>query len=144
MYTKKKFFKIVSCKNICLSTLVLVFILISSAQGKIFKIENIEISEPFDNNFNKEKVISKAFSVAFKELTSSVITTKDKPKINYTNLNTVLLINPKNEEALYNLILLRVEQSNISESENLLKNFEKICDKLCTKLSELKIKIKQI
>ena len=61
-----------------------------------------------------------------------------------TNLNTVLLINPKNEEALYNLILLRVEQSNISESENLLKNFEKICDKLCTKLSELKIKIKQI
>ena len=61
-----------------------------------------------------------------------------------TNLNTVLLINPKNEEALYNLILLRVEQSNISERENLLKNFEKICDKLCTKLSELKIKIKQI
>ena len=61
-----------------------------------------------------------------------------------TNLNTVLLINPKNEEALYNLILLRVEQSNISESENLLKNFEKICDKLCTKLSELKIKINQI
>ena len=61
-----------------------------------------------------------------------------------TNLNTVLLINPKNEEALYNLILLRIKQSNISESENLLKNFEKICDKLCAKLSELKIKIKQI
>ena len=61
-----------------------------------------------------------------------------------TNLNTVLLINPKNEEALYNLILLRIKQSDISESENLLKNFEKICDKLCAKLSELKIKIKQI
>ena len=89
MYTKKKIFKIVSCKNICLSTLVLVFILISSAQGKIFKIENIEISEPFDNNFNKEKVINKAFSVAFEELTSSVITTKDKPKINYTNLTEI-------------------------------------------------------
>ena len=59
-------------------------------------------------------------------------------------LKTVLILDPKNEEALYNLILLRVEQSNISESENLLKNFEKICDKLCTKLSELKIKIKQI
>ena len=89
MYTKKKIFKIVSCKIVFLSTLVLVFILISSAQGKIFKIEDIEISEPFDNNFNKEEVINKAFSVAFKELTLSVITTKDKPKINYTNLTEI-------------------------------------------------------
>ena len=86
MYTKKKFFKIVSYKIVCLSTLIFAFILGSNAQGKIFKIEDIEISEPFDTNFNKEKVINKAFSAAFKELTLSVITTKDKSKINYTNL----------------------------------------------------------
>ena len=86
MYTKKKFFKIVSYKIVCLSTLIFAFILSSNAQGKIFKIEDIEISEPFDTNFNKEKVINEAFSAAFKELTLSVITTKDKPKINYTNL----------------------------------------------------------
>ena len=65
------------------------FILTTSAQSKIFKIEDIEISEPFDINFNKEKVINKAFSAAFKELTLSIITTKDKPKIKYTKLNEI-------------------------------------------------------
>ena len=89
MYTKKKFFKIVSYKIVCLSTLIFALVLTSSAQGKIFKIEDIEISEPFDANFNKEKVINKAFSAAFNELTLSVITTKDKPKINYTKLTEI-------------------------------------------------------
>ncbi len=89
MYTKKKFFKIVSYKILYLSTLIFALILTSSAQSKIFKIEDIEISEAFDANFNKEMVINKAFSAAFKELTSTVVTTKDKPKINYTKLTEI-------------------------------------------------------
>ena len=89
MYTKKKFFKIVSYKIVYLSTLIFALILTSSAQSKIFKIEDIEISEAFDANFNKEKVINKAFLAAFKELTSTVVTTKDKPKINYTKLTEI-------------------------------------------------------
>ena len=89
MYTKKKIFKIVSCKIVCLSTLIFALILTSSAQSKIFKIEDLEISEPFDTNFNKEKVINKAFSAAFKELTLTVITTKDKQKINNTKLTEI-------------------------------------------------------
>ena len=89
MYTKKKIFKIVSYKIVCLSTLIFALIFTSSAQGKIFKVEDIEISEPFDTNFDKEKVINKAFSAAFKELTLSMITTKDKPKINYTKLTEI-------------------------------------------------------
>ncbi len=89
MYTKKNFFKIVSYIIICLSTLFFASMLTTSAQGKIFKIENIEISEPFNADFNKEKVINRAFSAAFNELTLSVITTKDKPKIKYTELNEI-------------------------------------------------------
>ena len=89
MYTKKKFFKIVSYKIVYLSTLIFALILTSSAQSKIFKIEDLEISEPFDTNFNKEKVINKAFSAAFKELTLTVITTKDKQKINNTKLTEI-------------------------------------------------------
>ena len=88
MYTKKNFFKIVSYIIICLSTFF-ALMLTTSAQGKIFKIENIEISEPFNADFNKEKVINRAFSAAFNELTLSVITTKDKPKIKYTELNEI-------------------------------------------------------
>ena len=89
MYTKKKIFKIVSYKIVCLSTLIFALILTSSAQGKIFKVEDIEISEPFNTNFDKEKVINKAFSAAFKELTLSMITTKDKQKINHTKLTEI-------------------------------------------------------
>ena len=43
MYTKKKFFKIVSYKIVCLSTLIFAFILSSNAQGKIFKMDNLNL-----------------------------------------------------------------------------------------------------
>ncbi len=89
MYTKKKFFKIVSFIIICLSTFILATIPTTIVESKIFKISDIEISEPFDAKFNKEKVINEGFSAAFKELTSSIITTKDKPKIKYTKLDEI-------------------------------------------------------
>ena len=89
MYTKKNIFKILSCTIIYLSTLFFLSILTSSAQSKIFKIEDIEISEPFDANFNKEKVINRAFHAAFEELTSSIIITKDKSKIKYSKLKEI-------------------------------------------------------
>ncbi len=89
MYTKKKFFKIVSQTIICLSTLFSAILLSTSSESKIFKIEDIEIAEKFDTNFNKEIAINNAFSVAFKELTSSVITTKDKKKIQSIKLNDI-------------------------------------------------------
>ena len=89
MYTKNNYYKILSCTIICLSTLIVLTILTTGAQSKNFKIEDIEISEPFDADFNKEKVINKAFFEAFKELTSSIIATKDKQKIKYSKLNEI-------------------------------------------------------
>ena len=89
MYTKKKYFKIVSFVIICLSTLILAAILTTSAESKIFKISDIEISEPYNANFNKDKVINKGFSAAFKELTLSIITTKDQFKIKSTKLDEI-------------------------------------------------------
>ncbi len=89
MYTIKEFFKILSYIIIYLSTLITAVIITTSAQSKIFKIEDIEIYEPFNANFNKEIVINKAFSIAFEELTSSIITTKDQKKINYTKLDEI-------------------------------------------------------
>ena len=82
MYTKKKFFKILSYLIICLSTYIVTLITTTSAHSKIFKIEDIEIYEPFNANFNKEIVINKAFSTAFRELISSLQ--------NWMKLNTLL------------------------------------------------------
>ena len=89
MYTKKEFFKIVSYVIICLSTFFLSLITPTTAQSKIFKIEAIEVSEPFDAKFDKERVINKAFLMAFEELTSSIITTKYKLNIKRTKLSDI-------------------------------------------------------
>ena len=51
-----------------------------------FKIIDLEISEPFELNFNKEKVIDRGFKEAFKELISKITTTGDKIKIKDTSL----------------------------------------------------------
>tara|TARA_Y100000590_G_scaffold423057_2_gene528446 strand:- start:1099 stop:1548 length:450 start_codon:yes stop_codon:yes gene_type:complete len=60
------------------------------------------------------------------------------------NLNTVILLNPKNEEAIYLLTLLKIKQSNYSESEKLIKNFKQVCNKLCDNQNELNKKFENI
>ena len=49
------------------------------------------------------------------------------------NIDTVLLLNPKNEEAIYMLIEIELVKSNYSKVRELTKNFEKVCIKLCEK-----------
>jgi len=49
------------------------------------------------------------------------------------NINTVLLLDPKNEEANYLLMKIELKQSNFSKVKELAENFSKICNKLCDK-----------
>ncbi len=60
------------------------------------------------------------------------------------NLNTVILINPKNEEALYLLTLLNIKKSDYEESDKLINKFNKVCKKICEKKSELILKLKTL
>ena len=53
------------------------------------------------------------------------------------NLNTVILLNPKNEEAILNLASLKIRKSNYSETKNLIKDLKKVCKKLCQETSDL-------
>ena len=54
------------------------------------------------------------------------------------NLNSVLILNPKNEEAIYMLMKLKVKQSNFSETEKLLDKFKMVCSSICFKNNEIK------
>ena len=56
-------------------------ILFSTSSANSFKIKDLEISEPFNISFNKEKVINKGFKEAFKELVSMITTSSDQEKI---------------------------------------------------------------
>ena len=49
------------------------------------------------------------------------------------NINTVLLLDPKNEEAIYLLMEIELKNSNYSKVKELVENFTKICNKLCDK-----------
>ena len=60
------------------------------------------------------------------------------------NLNSVILLNPKNEEAIYLLALLRIKKSDYDESDKLIQKFQKICKNICQKKEELAKKLKSL
>ena len=60
---------------------------------------------------------------------------EDNKKEEQKNINTVLLLNPQNEEANYLLMEIELKKSNYSKVKELAENFTKICNKLCDKKS---------
>ena len=60
------------------------------------------------------------------------------------NLNTVILLNPKNEEAIYNLAKLKLENSDYKRSKELNNKLMNLCNKFCSKSKELEIEIENL
>ena len=58
------------------------------------------------------------------------------------NLNSAILLDPKNEEAIYLLMVIEIERSNFNKVKELKNNFEKICSSLCPKISLINEKLK--
>ena len=58
---------------------------------------------------------------------------EDNKREEEKNINTVLLLDPKNEEANYLLMEIELKKSNYSKVKALAQNFSKICNKLCDK-----------
>ena len=59
------------------------------------------------------------------------------------NINTTLLLDPRNEEAMYLLIEIEIDRSNFSKANELKNNFKKICSSLCDKLSSIDTRLKE-
>ena len=60
------------------------------------------------------------------------------------NLNTTLLLEPDNEEAMYMLINIELKKSNYSKVKELTKSFLIICKKLCEKIKTIDETLKNI
>ena len=60
------------------------------------------------------------------------------------NLNTVILLNPENEEAIFNLVKLKLEASDYKKSKELNERLNNICDKFCNQSKNLKIEIEKL
>ena len=59
------------------------------------------------------------------------------------NVNTTLLLDPKNEEAMYMLIDIELKRSNFSKAEELKKDFKAICSTMCKKLTSINSRLKE-
>ena len=75
---------------------------------------------------------------------SKIFNKQDKKNLEEENLNTVLLLNPKNEEALYNLAKLKLTSSDYAKSLEFNKELKSICKNFCSKSDKLKIEIENL
>ena len=93
--------------------------------------------------FEQDIVFNPKSEVSYLYL-AKIFKERENDELQEQNLNTVILINPQNEEALYLLTLLNIKKSDYSESERLMKKFNKVCKKICGKKSELISKLKTL
>ena len=60
------------------------------------------------------------------------------------NLNNVLLLNPQNDEAIYMLTLLKIQQSDYDRANELIDQFILICKSFCSKKNEIQKKLRKL
>ena len=75
---------------------------------------------------------------------SKIFKKQNKKSLQEKNLNTVILLNPQNEEAIYNLARLKLTSSDYKKSKELNKKLKYICVKFCSKSDKLKIEIENL
>ena len=75
---------------------------------------------------------------------SKIFNKQDKKSLQEKNLNTVILLNPKNEEAIYNLAKLKLKSSDYKKSRELNNKLKSICSNFCSKSDKLKIEIENL
>jgi len=69
---------------------------------------------------------------------------EENKKEEQKNIDTVLLLDPKNEEANYMLIEIELKRSNYSKVKELVENFSKICINLCDKKNSILESVKNL
>ena len=75
---------------------------------------------------------------------SKIFNKLNKKKLEEQNLNTVVLINPNNEEAIYFLAKLKLKASDYKKSKELNGKLKSICNNFCDQSNKLKIEIENL
>jgi len=75
---------------------------------------------------------------------SKIYKNLNKLDLEEQNLNTVILLNPKNEEAIYNLAKLKLEASDYEKSKELNEKLNLLCKKYCDQSRRLKTEIENL
>jgi|TARA_B110000858_G_C17501782_1_gene336322 Tfp pilus assembly protein PilF len=131
-------------------------IIFTSAVLLTFNVSNVnaknsyfnEAKKLFDNKkykdskfyFEKDLVFNPKSEKSYLYL-AKIFKKEEKNVLEENNLNTVLLLNPTNEEAIYLLALLNIKNSNFSKAKELINTLNSVCEKMCTSKLELQTKL---
>ena len=75
---------------------------------------------------------------------SKIFNRQEKKNLEEQNLKTVMLLNPKNEEAIYLLAKLNIKKSDYKKTIELINNLKEVCSNFCQKEAELKKKLENL
>ena len=89
MFQKKKIIRFRLYIFFLLFVLFFIKFSTTSVYANTYKIIDLEISESYDLNFNKQNIIDSAFQMAFKELIAKITISEDKKNLNSTNLKLI-------------------------------------------------------
>jgi hypothetical protein len=85
-----KFYKLLNVYiYFILFSLLIVFFSTTYSNANAFKVSNIEISSPFELNFEKNSVIDKGFQTSFSDLISMITTSGDRKKIKNASIKKI-------------------------------------------------------
>tara|TARA_Y100000816_G_scaffold216874_1_gene162036 strand:- start:4279 stop:5358 length:1080 start_codon:yes stop_codon:yes gene_type:complete len=85
---KKSYFRTLYIHFISIFLLIF-FFSTEKLQAKSFEIRDIEVSKPFEINFNKDQIIDEGFKKAFFELISQITKSSDQKKIEKIRLSKI-------------------------------------------------------
>ena len=74
---------------------------------------------------------------------SKIFNKQNKKDLEKKNLNTVILLNPQNEEATFNLVQLKFQESDYSGSKKLIEKLLNFCKDYCQKSLKLQTEIEK-
>jgi|TARA_B100001971_G_scaffold9877_1_gene8087 tetratricopeptide (TPR) repeat protein len=69
---------------------------------------------------------------------AKIYETEENEREKEKNINTTLLLEPDNEDAMYMLIDLKLKKSDYTKVKELSEKFEIICSSLCDKIESIK------
>ena len=75
---------------------------------------------------------------------SKIFNQQKKEILEEQNLKTVMMLNPKNEEAIYYLAKLKLSNSDYEKSKELNKILKSICNNFCNQSDKLKVEIENL
>ena len=101
------------------------------------KFESAKIKFEQDIVFNPKSELSYLYL-------SKIFNKQDDKNLEEQNLKAVILLNPKNEEAIYNLAKLKLDSSDYQKSIELNKKLKAICINFCNLSDKLKIEIENL